>query len=90
MNTNTYVPRHQWSPPSLVPDEPPAPPDDEMMVEDEELAETEEEIRQLPPHTFAQYCEHSRHVARLRGFRPSYIGYAFIPQKPQGVCHYPR
>ena len=87
MSIDTFVPKHQWSPPSFAPDEPPAPLEDEVIVEEEELTVSEEEIRKLSPHNFAQYCEHSRSVARLQGFRPAYIGYAFIPQKPQGVCH---
>lgn len=89
MNIDTYIPKQQESPPSLAPDEVPEPLEDEMMVEVEELIETVEHLDKLRPHTFMQYCEHSRHVARLQGFRPAYIGYAFIPHRPQGVCHSP-
>ncbi len=87
MNTDTFVPKHQWSPPAFAPDDLPAPWEDTTTVEDEEFTVTDEEVLALRPHSFPEYCEHSRYVARIRGFSPAYIGYAFIPQRPQGVCH---
>jgi len=86
MSANTFVPNHQRSP-SLVLDDLPEALDSEELIEDEDLEAAMEASRPLHPHCFSQYCEHSLHVAELRGFRPTYIGYAFIPHQPKGVCH---
>jgi len=73
MSIDTIVPKHPWSPPSFFPDELPSPLDDETIIkEEEEPTLSEDEIWNLRPHNFAQYREHSRHVARLQGFRPAY------------------
>ncbi len=86
MSANTFVPNHQRSL-SLVPDELPEALDGEELIEDEDLEAAAEASRPLHPHCFSQYRELSLHVAGLRGFRPTYIGYAFIPHQPEGVCH---
>lgn len=89
MNIEVYMPRHQWSPASLAPEEPPVLDEDEAVVA-EEMEQTDEEARELRAHGLEEYCEHSRRLGHHRGVRPAYIGYAVMPEDVRGVCHHSR
>jgi len=87
MKTEVFIPKHQWSPASLVPEELPALDEVEMEVEEEEQLRTDEEARATHPHSLEQYCEYSRRLGSHRGFHPAYLGYAVMPEDVRGVCH---
>jgi hypothetical protein len=87
MTIETSTPQREMPPPALTPCEPPLIEDDERSNDEEVRADLEKELKEHHPHNFDEYCDYSRRLAKFRGIRPAYIGYAFMPENPLGVCH---